>query len=378
VCAAARWFEDQKEAKNAILLYSRAGRLNRALALCFAMKQYDALDEISDTLTSKTDPSVLVRCGRYFVESERWSKAAQCFALARQFDEVITLCNKHNIKLPSSVIQELSEMKADPEVMKRFASLCEQQGAFQTAATLYVKFKDHIAAMKALIRSGETDKVIKFANLVKKRETYILAGNYLQTLNPRQGDTTFDQVVALYKKAGATDKLGKFYEAVARSEIDEYQEYAKGLDLIRAGLKLVEETPDVKQKDQIVAQMQKKIRLIEMYLEAQGIVKKDPKKAMVTAVEILRNPLVESVMRTDDVYVLMVQASVAQGNFKNAHKILEDLRQNGTDISWLMDAASIQRIYKEVGATYTPPAERHAEDEYDVVDDDALDDVVGD
>jgi intraflagellar transport protein 140 len=313
VCAAARWFDDQKEAKNAIVLYSRAGRLNRALALCFAMKQYDALDEILDTLTSKTDPSVLVRCGRYFVESERWSKAPQCFALARQFDEVIALCNKHNIKLPSSVIQELSEMKADPEVMKRFASLCEQQGAFQTAATLYVKFKDHIAAMKALIRSGETAKVIKFANLVKKKETYILAGNYLQTLNPRDGDSTFEPVGMLYKKAGATDKLGWFYESVARNEIDEYQEYTKGLALMKAGLKLVEETPDVKQKEPVIAVMQKKIRLVEMYLEAQAAVKKDPKKTMVTAVEILRNPLVDAVMRTDDVYVLMVKASVAQG-----------------------------------------------------------------
>jgi intraflagellar transport protein 140 len=378
VCSAARWFEDQKEAKNAILLYSRAGRLNRALALCFALKQYDALDEISDTLSSKTDPGVLIRCGRYFVESQRWSKAAQCFALARQFEEVIQLCNKHNIKLPSSVIQELSEMKADPEVMKRFASLCEQQGAFQTAATLYVKFKDHLAAMKALIRSGETDKVIKFANLVKKRETYILAGNYLQTLNPRHGDSVFDQVVTLYKKAGATDKLGRFYEAVARIEIDEYQEYPKGLELIKAGLKLLEDTPEVKQKEQIVAQMQKKIRLIEMYLEAQANVKKDPKKAMVTAVEILRNPLAESVMRTDDVYLIMVQASVAQGNFKSAHKILEDLLQNGTDISFLMDTESIQRIYKEVGKVYTPPTKKDGDDDYDVVDDDALDDVSAD
>jgi intraflagellar transport protein 140 len=378
VCAAARWFENQKEAKNAILLYSRAGRLNRGLALCFAMKQYDALGDISDTLTSKTDPSILIRCGRYFVESERWSKAAQCFALARQFDEVITLCNKHNIKLPSSVIQELSEMKADPEVMKRFASLCEQQGAFQTAATLYVKFKDHISAMRALTRSGETDKIIKFANLVKKKETYILAANYLQSLNPRPGDTTFDQVVALYKKAGATDKLGKFYELVARSEIDEYQEYSKGLALMKAGLKLVEETPDVKQKEQVVAKMQKKIRLVEMYLEAQATVKKDPKKTMVTAVEILRSSVVDEAMRTDDVYVLMVQASVAQGNFKNAHKILEDLRQNGTDIAWLMDADSIQRIYKEVGATYTPPEKHDDDDEYDVVDDEGLDDIPGD
>lgn len=118
VCRAAQLFEERREAKNAILLYSRSGRLNRALALCFAMKQYDALDEISDSLNSKTDPQVLVRCGRYFIESERWSKAAQCLAFARQFDEVIEICNKHSVKLQPNVIQELSSIQADPKVLQ--------------------------------------------------------------------------------------------------------------------------------------------------------------------------------------------------------------------------------------------------------------------
>ena len=374
VCKAARWFEEQKEAKNAILMYSRAGRMNRALALCFTMKQYDALDEISDTLTSKTDVNVLLRCGQYFAESERWSKAAQCYALARQFDEVINLCNKHNIKLKNSVIKELSEIKADPEVMKRFASLCEQQGEFQTAAQLYVKFKDHLAAMKALIRSGDTEKVVKFANLIRKRETFILAANFLQTKNPREGDKLFEVIVQLYKKAGAQDKLGRFYEAVAQVEIDEYQEYAKAMELIKKGMELIASAQDVKQRDQILTLMQRKAKLISMYLDAQSTVKSDPKHTMTVAVELLRTPQLETVMRSDDVYALMVQASVAQGNFKNAHRILEDLRANGTDITWFMDTESIQKIYAAVGDTYTP-GDGGEEDEYDEVDDDALDEV---
>jgi intraflagellar transport protein 140 len=64
--------------------------------------------------------------------------------------------------------------------------------------------------MMALIRSGETDKVLKLANLVNKKETYFLAANYLQTLKPRERDSTFDNIVALYKTAWANDKLGRF------------------------------------------------------------------------------------------------------------------------------------------------------------------------
>ena len=378
VCKAARWFEEQKEAKNAILLYSRAGRFNRALSLCFTLKQYDALDEISESLNSKTDPSVLLRCGKYFLESERWSKAAQCFALARQFDEVIELCNKHNIKLQNSVIQELSESKADPEVMKRFAALCEQQGAFNTAATLYIKFHDHLSAMKALVRSGDTEKVIKFANLIKKRETFILAANYIMTLKPRQGDKLFETIIQFYTKAKSPDKLGRFLEATAQTEIDEYQEYEKGLDLMKKGLQLISNAPDVKQKDQIIAMMQKKIQLIEQYLAASQFASSDPKKAIQMCVSLLKDQHLESVMRSDDVYIVMVQACVAQGNFKNAHKILEDLRNNGTDLTWFMDVESIKKIYAAVGDTFEPGENEGGNSDYDEVDDDAIDDIDAD
>lgn len=377
VCKAAQWFESQKEAKNAILLYSRAGRMNRALALCFAMKQYDALDEISDTLNSKTDPNVLLRCGQYFVESQRWSKAAQCFALAQQFEKVIELCNKHNIKLQSSVIHELSELKADPEVMKRFALLCEQQGEYQTAATLYIKFKDHLAAMKALIRYGDTEKVIKFANLIKKPQTFILAANYLQTLNPREGDKLYGQIIQFYTKAKAPDKLGRFFEASAQVEIDEYQEYSKAYELLQNGYKLVSNAPDFKDKSNVIANMQRKIKLVGMYLQAQELIKSDPKKSMSMCAEIMRNPQIENVLRVDDIYMIMVQACVVQGNMKTAYQILEELRQNGSDLSYFLDEESIKKIYAAVGQTYVP-TEHDNDDEdgqYDEVDDGDIDDI---
>ncbi|OHS98715.1 hypothetical protein TRFO_08700 [Tritrichomonas foetus] len=379
VCRAASWFEEKREAKNAILLYSRCGRLNRALALCFAMKQYDALDEISDSLNSKTDPQVLIRCGRYFIDSERWSKAAQCLAFAKQFDEVIELCNKHSIKLQSNVIQELSEIQADPKILSRFAELCEQQGEFSIAATLYVKLKDHLASMKALIRSGDTGKVIKFANLVKRRETFILAANYLQTLNPRESQPMFQQIVQLYTKAKAPDKLARFYEAAAQVEIDEYQEYQKGFELIKKARSVLEKIDGVKNKEQILANMNKKIEWIEKYLTAIEKIKAEPKKGLQICVELLRAKGIENCLRPDDIYIVMVQCYVSQGNYQNAHKILDDLRKSGSDITWYMDVSAIQKIYKEVGETFDASAVNHDDEvEYDEVDDEVVEDIQDD
>lgn len=363
VCKAAQWFEAQKEAKNAILLYSRCGRMNRALALCFVAKQYDALDEISDTLNTKTDSSVLLRCGNYFVESQRWSKAAQCFALAGQFDTVIQLCNEHNIKISSHILQELAETVAEPQIIQRFAELCEQQGAFQIAASLYVKLKDMQAAIKALIRSGDTEKVIKFAKYMRRREGYILAANYISTLNPRESENNFDIVVMFYTKAQSFDKLARFYESSAQTEIDEYQEYEKGLDLLSRAIDVLENN-EASNKEQMLEVLKAKVQLIQIYVAASQVVKDDPQKALTACVQLLKTKGIETCMRPDDIYILMVQCYVQQGNFNSAHKILEDLRQSGTDITWFMDTEAIQKIYQAVGDTFEAQAN---EDSYDEV-----------
>jgi intraflagellar transport protein 140 len=360
VIRAARWFEEQRDAKNAILLYSRANRMNRALSLCFQVKQYDALDEISDALTSKTDQQILLRCAKHFEESSRWSRAAQCFAFAREFDKVIQLCDQHKVKLKAAVITELSEIDADEAVMKRFALLCEQQNAFQIAAQLYVRFKDHIAAMRCLIRSGDTDKVVKFANLIKKKETFILAANYIQTLKPRSTESLFEMAINMYKRAGATEKIAKFYEGVAQVEIDEFQEYARAAEL----LKLASEVYASLGKD--TSGVDAKVKLVELYLAALERVTSEPKKTMAACVEILRTPNVEAALRTDDVYILMVKASVALKNWKNAHQILEDLRGHDTDITWFLPVELIQQIYKEAGDTFQAQSKAVVEGDDDV------------
>jgi len=373
VCKAAQWFESQNEHKNAILLYSRCGKMNRALALCFVAKQYDALDEISDTLNSKTDPNVLLRCGQYFIESGRWSKAAQCFALAKQIDIVIQLCNEHNIKVSSSVIQELAENESDPELIKRFAALCEQQGMFQLSAQLYIKLKDHLSAMKSLIRSGDATKIIKFAKLVRKRETFILAANYLMTLNPRDNDSNFEIIVSMYSSAQSFDKLARFYEASAQLEIDEYQEYGKGHQLLQKAISVLNSANNIQEKERLIETLSTKVKLIEVYLEAARLVKTDPQKSQAYSMQLLKTKGIETVMRPDDIYILLVQCYVTQGNYPSAYKLLEELRNNGTDITWFMEVEAIQKIYAAVGQTFIAPS--HDNGDYDSIDDGDIDDI---
>ena len=84
-------------------------------------------------------------------------------------------------------------------------------------------------AVKALLLSGDREKIVFFAGVSRAREVYILAANYLRTL-PWQDDADLaKQIATFYQKAKAIDHLVAFYESVARAEIDEFRDYDKGL-----------------------------------------------------------------------------------------------------------------------------------------------------
>ncbi len=61
------------------------------------------------------------------------------------------------------------------------AERCKKMGNFEMASKIYIQLGDRVKAVKALIKLGDVDKVINFANNARTNEIYILAGNYLQT-----------------------------------------------------------------------------------------------------------------------------------------------------------------------------------------------------
>lgn len=66
--------------------------------------------------------------------------------------------------------------------------------------------------MKSLLKSGDTDKIIFFANVSRQREIYILAGNYLQTLDWRNNADIMKNIIAFYTKSKSYDLLAMFYQ----------------------------------------------------------------------------------------------------------------------------------------------------------------------
>lgn len=70
--------------------------------------------------------------------------------------------------------------------------------------------------MRSLVKSGDTRRIIFFATAARNKEIYILAANYLQTLNWKEDCDLMKQIESFYHKANAYEHLSSFYEACAQ------------------------------------------------------------------------------------------------------------------------------------------------------------------
>ena len=59
------------------------------------------------------------------------------------------------------------------------AEKTKKMNNYELASKIYIQLGDRIKAVKALIKLGDPEKVITFANNARMPEIYVLAGKYL-------------------------------------------------------------------------------------------------------------------------------------------------------------------------------------------------------
>ena len=70
-------------------------------------------------------------------------------------------------------------------------------------------------AMKALLKSGDTEKIVFFAGVSRQKEIYVMAANYLQSLDWRKDPEIMKNIIGFYTKGRALELLAGFYDACA-------------------------------------------------------------------------------------------------------------------------------------------------------------------
>ncbi|EDV20700.1 uncharacterized protein TRIADDRAFT_60914 [Trichoplax adhaerens] len=353
----ATFYESKQDTLDkAIVLYYKGGEVAKALDLCFQAKQFSTLETIAESLDENTDPAILNQCSTYLIEHGRNEKAIDLLVLAKKYYEALELCMEHNIIITEEVADKMtiSKESADNEyrnqLLEKIAECAMQQGSYHLATKKFTQASNKIKAMKSLLKSGDTEKIIFFAGVSRQREIYIMAANYLQSLDWRKDSDVMKNIITFYTKGRALDLLSGFYVACAQVEIDEYQNYQKAFGALTEAYKCLSKAKvknPQQQEDKLVS-LKQRATLIKKFIQAKKQMENEPNDAVNACQALIDEPDIDSAVRIGDIYGTIISHYVQQENYSKAHESLEELRKKipSMNILYYVNMKTIESIHK--------------------------------
>lgn len=248
------------------------------------------------------------------------------------------------------------------ELLEQIASCCMRQGSYHLATKKYTQAGNKLKAMRALLKSGDTEKIMFFAGVSRQKEIYIMAANYLQSLDWRKEPEIMKNIISFYTKGRALDLLAGFYDACAQVEIDEYQNYDKAHGALIEAYKCMSMSKAKNPLDQEakLAQLQNKMALVKRFLQARRMYADDPKESARQCELLLEEPELDGSVRAGDVYSFLVEHCLQSGNFQAAYRYLEEMRKRlpASSMSYYVSQRTVDAVHQGLGL---PPARAPAE-----------------
>lgn len=136
--------------------------------------------------------------------------------------EALDICLQHNVQVTEVLAERLTPEKDEMDeqtrisVLEKLAESLQMQGNYHLATKKFTQAGNKIRAMKALLKSGDTEKILFFTNVSRQKEIYIMAANYLQSLDWQNQPNILRNIINFYSKGRALDLLANFYVACAQ------------------------------------------------------------------------------------------------------------------------------------------------------------------
>jgi len=359
---AARHYEEADDTVDkAVMLYHKAGHFSKAIELAFEHEQFGALELISNDLDENTDPLLLSRCASFFVEHGQHDRAVSLLVVAKKYTEAIKTCSENNVRLDESLVEKLTVPKGEmngklrDELLVQLGDCCMKQGEYHLACKKYTQASNRDRAMRALLKSGDTEKIVFFAGVSRHRTIYVMAANYLQSLDWRTDPDVMRNIINFYTKGKAFDSLANFYTACAQVEIDEYQNYEKAVGALTEAFKCLTKakmTDKTKQENKIT-ELKSKIALIKTFITTRRLFDNDAPEGVKQCMGLLQEHDLNTSVRYGDVYALLIEYFASQQNYERAYQCVEELKQRVPHINmtFFVDIATLQHVYAAVGQT---------------------------
>lgn len=345
----ARYLEERGELEKATTLYHKAGNAGKALELCFAHDLFEPLAGIVKAVADDedADPKLVAKCAAYFLDNGRYDDAARLLVKGGDHERGLELIVEHDVKIDEELAEALTPPKGvDPrdggiseearkQLLMKIAAVCKNQGSYHLACKKYTQAGDKMKAMKALLKSGDTEKICFFAGVSRQREIYVMSANYLQTLRWHGNPELTKHIVQFYTKAKALESLSGFYESVAQIEIDEYRDYDKAADALRDAAKHLAKAASKGNADghhdAAMRSLEGRTELVETFVRARALL---ADKNVAEAVELCEGMIAdprardesEVTIRVGDVYAMMVEHWYQANDLRRCRELVAEMR----------------------------------------------------
>ncbi|XP_028263814.1 intraflagellar transport protein 140 homolog [Parambassis ranga] len=376
--AACYYEEKGAQMDRAVALYQKAGYVSKALELAFATQQFSALQVIAEDLNENSDPALLARCSEFFITHSQYEKAVDLLVAAKKYQQALELCVNQNLTITEELADRMTPADASEEASRglaeKIADCCMRQGNYHLATKKYILASNKHKAMRALLKSGDTEKIVYFAGMSRQKELFIMAANYLQSLDWRKNPDILKTIITFYTKARALDLLAGFYEACAQVEIDDYQNYEKALDALMEAFKCFSKSKDASSGQQEVrlADLQHKITLIKKFVHIRRLYDENPGEAARLCEALLEEPELDPAVRIGDAFGFLVDHHCHQGNLQAAYHKLEELQKllPSQNLRHFISQSSLEALQKEMGISISRGDHRNSVKEEDEVEED--------
>ncbi|XP_033108707.1 intraflagellar transport protein 140 homolog [Anneissia japonica] len=378
---AAQYYESNPQTMDkAVMLYHKGGHFSKALELAFDTQQFAALQLIAEDLDEKTDPILLNRCADFFMEHGQYDKAVDLLVVAKKFGEALDICMQQGVNINEKLAEKMTISKDDPNgemrirLLEKVADICFQQGSYHLATKKYTQAGNKAKAMKSLLKSGDTEKIIFFAGVSRQKEIYVMAANYLQSLDWRKDPEIMKNIIGFYTRGRALDSLSGFYDACAQVEIDEYQNYDKALGALSEAYKCLSKAKlkNTSQQEEKLAALKHRINLVKKFVQARRVYDEEPEEAMKQCQVLLEEHDLDSAVRVGDVYGMMIEHYARQESFKKAYACMEEMRSRipTVNMAFYVNMRTIEAIHRalDIPLGRGMGAEKKDEDDGDEVE----------
>ncbi|OWZ10206.1 Intraflagellar Transport Protein 140 [Phytophthora megakarya] len=359
----ASYFEEQREMEKAVQLYHKGGNVAKALDLCFQAQLFEELHHLTDELSGSgnTSLAILKKCADFFITNGHYAKAVHLCLIGNRVAEALEVCMQHDVKVTEEMAEKMTPPKGDDtttpadkkrrtELLLKLAKCCKHQGSYHLATKKYTQAGNKLKAMKCLLKSGDTEKVVFFANVSRNAQIFVLAANYLQNLDWRKDTEIMKNIVGFYTKARAFEQLAAFYAGCAQVEIEEYRDYEKAISALQEAVQVVSKSR-ADGKDALLKRYEKRILLIEQFVVARQQAKQNPKEMMDIVTKLMEEPGIEEAIRVGDGYAMLVEGYYEEGDLNKSFETMEEMKRRGLTLKTYVNPRVVEDVQAKLGVS---------------------------